>query len=149
MATIDSLLFSVQTFKDNLENGTYMSDIIQKYEAEICDMNSEQQLFEQGINRVGVDIMDYAPYSPVTIDYKMAMGQPYNRVTLRDTGDFHGSFEVRTNDKGFEIVATDEKTEWLTKKYGNQILGLTDENAEELTHEYIYPELMQILKDTL
>lgn len=55
-------------------------------------MNAEEQLYEQGINRLGVDIMDYAPYSPVTIEIKKALGQPTNRVTLRDEGDFESSF---------------------------------------------------------
>lgn len=55
-------------------------------------MNAEEQLFEQGINRLGVDIMDYAPYSPLTIAIKEEKGQPTNRVTLRDTGDFEASF---------------------------------------------------------
>ena len=46
----------------------------------IIDANAEEQLFEQGINRLGVDIMDYRPYTPLTIAIKEEKGQPTNRV---------------------------------------------------------------------
>ena len=99
-------------------------------------------MFEQGINRLGVEISDYAPYSPVTIAIKEAKGQPTNRVTLRDEGDFESSFYLEVGDKHFEIKASDFKTEDLIKKYGRQILGLTDENISILIWKYIFPDLM-------
>jgi hypothetical protein len=93
--------------------------------------------------------MDYAPYQPKTIEIKQIKGQPYNRVTLRDEGDFHSSFYVDFSNQGFEIKASDEKTEHLVNKYGRQILGLTDENAFELASEYIQPDLITRIKELL
>lgn len=112
-------------------------------------MNAEEQLFEQGVNRLGVSIMDYAPYSPVTIAIKEAKGQPTNRVTLRDEGDFQSSFFLEVGDKEFEIKAADWKTEELIKKYGRQILGLTDENIKILIWHYIFPDLITEAKKTI
>ena len=108
----------------------------------ICDMNAETQLFENGENNLGVSIMDYMPYSPVTIDIKKSKGQPYNRVTLRDEGDFESSFFIEADAEKFKICANDWKTEELTNKYGNQILGLTYNSQNELKWEYIYPDLL-------
>lgn len=104
-------------------------------------MNSQTQLFEQGVNRLGVSIMDYMPYRPLTISIKKMKGQPTSRVTLRDEGDFHESFYVDAGLDRFEIKAKDPKTPHLVKKYGVQILGLTNENKNELTWEYIFTDL--------
>ena len=142
MGKIDDLLKRVVQFNDELTSGRLMQTIIWDNEAYIIDMNAEEQLFEQGVNRLGVSIMDYAPYSPVTIAIKEAKGQPTNRVTLRDEGDFESSFYLEVGDKQFEIKASDFKTEDLIKKYGRQILGLTDENISILIWKYIFPDLM-------
>ena len=142
MGKIDDLLKRVVKFNDELTSGRLVQKIIWDNEAYIIDMNAEEQLFEQGVNRLGVSIMDYAPYSPVTIAIKEAKGQPTNRVTLRDEGDFESSFYLEVSDKQFEIKASDFKTEDLIKKYGRQILGLTDENISILIWKYIFPDLM-------
>lgn len=146
MGEIDDLLKRVVKFNDELTSGRLVQKIIWDNEAYIIDMNAEEQLFEQGVNRLGVSIMDYAPYSPVTIAIKEAKGQPTNRVTLRDEGDFESSFFLEVGDKQFEIKASDFKTEDLIKKYGRQILGLTDENIAILIWQYIYPDLMDEAK---
>lgn len=142
MGKIDDLLKRVVKFNDKLTSGRLVQKIIWDNEVYIIDMNAEEQLFEQGINRLGVEISDYAPYSPVTIAIKEAKGQPTNRVTLRDEGDFESSFYLEVGDKQFEIKASDFKTEDLIKKYGRQILGLTDENISILIWKYIFPDLM-------
>lgn len=142
MKQITDLRKRVADFNEALTSGQLIQDIIWKNEAYIVDMNAEEQLYEQGINRLGVDISDYAPYSPVTIEIKRLKGQPTNRVTLRDEGDFERSFFLEVGEKQFEIKASDFKTEDLVKKYGEQILGLTDENIATLIWQYIYPDLI-------
>lgn len=142
MKRITDLRKRVADFNEALTSGRIIQNIIWDNEAYIVDLNAEEQLFEQGINRLGVEISDYAPYSPVTIAIKEAKGQPTNRVTLRDEGDFESSFYIEAGDKQFEIKASDFKTEDLIKKYGRQILGLTDENISILIWKYIFPDLM-------
>lgn len=146
MKKITDLRKRVADFNEVLTSGRLMQDIIWDNDAYIIGMNAEEQLFERGINRLGVEIMDYAPYSPITIEIKEAKGQPTNRVTLRDEGDFESSFFLEVGDKQFEIKASDFKTEDLIKKYGRQILGLTDENIAILIWQYIYPDLMDEAK---
>ena len=149
MKKITDLRKRVADFNEALTSGRLMQDIVWNNDAYIVDMNAEEQLFEQGINRLGVDIMDYAPYSPYTIEIKEMKGQPTNRVTLRDEGDFESSFYLQVSDKQFEIKASDFKTEELIKKYGRQILGLTDENIASLIWDYIYPDLLATAKNII
>lgn len=148
MNLISSLRERVVEFNNKLTSGLIVRDIIDSGEvtAFIIDANAEEQLFEQGINRLGVDIMDYRPYTPLTIAIKKEKGQPTNRVTLRDEGDFHSSFYLEAGDTQFEIKAADFKTEDLIKKYGRQILGLTNENIAELIWQYVYPDLLNKAK---
>lgn len=146
MKAIDNLLKRIKNLNDGLQDGKILQVIIEDNEAFILDMNTNDQLFDKGINSLGVDISDYAPYSPITIDVKKAKGQPYNRVTLKDEGDFESSFFLEIKDTYFEIKAGDWKTENLIKKYGRQILGLTDENIGSLIWQYIYPDLTDEVK---
>lgn len=149
MSIIDELKARVQAVSNGLENGEYMERIIADNEAYICDMNAQEQLYEQGVNALGVSIADYAPYSPVTIQIKQAKGQPTNRVTLRDDGDFERSFFLNIDRQKFTIMASDWKTEELTAKYGKQILGLTPQNKSILAQDYIYPDLLTKIKEEI
>lgn len=149
LQSIIELKNRVITFNEGLVSGMYIQRIIMDNEAYIVDLNAQDQLYEEGINRLGVSIMDYAPYRPLTIAIKEQKGQPTNRVTLRDTGDFESSFYLEVNDKQFEVKASDWKTEALIKKYGRQILGLTDENISSLIWDYIYPDLMEKAREVI
>ena len=149
MNIIADLYKRVVIFNEGLVSGMYIQRIIMDNEAYIVDLNAQDQLYEEGINRLGVSIMDYAPYRPLTIAIKEQKGQPTNRVTLRDTGDFESSFYLEVNDKQFEVKASDWKTEALIKKYGRQILGLTDENISSLIWDYIYPDLMKKAREII
>lgn len=132
----------VRDFHNELPSN--ISKIIKDNEAYIVDMNTEEQLFEEGINNLGVKISDYQAYSHVTVSIKRMKNQPANRVTLRDTGDFHSSFYIFVGNEQFEIKASDSKTSDLIKKYGRQILGLTNENIAELIWHYIFPDICEL-----
>lgn len=139
----------VRKFRESIQSGIALQNIILDNDSYIIDMNATDQLYSKGINRVGVDISDYAPYSPLTIEIKKQKGQPYNRVTLHDSGEFAGSFYLQVGLYQFEIKAGDWKTEELIKKYGRQILGLTDENIKKLIWDYVYPDLLKQAKKSI
>lgn len=149
LQSIVDLQQRVVTVNDGITSGKWVQQIIWDNDAYIIDLNAENQLYEQGVNNLGVDISDYMPYSPLTIEIKEAKGQPTNRVTLRDEGDFEASFYLEVSDKQFEIKASDFKTEALIKKYGRQILGLTPENINRVIWDYIYPDLYKQTKNVL
>ena len=145
---IGQLADNLREFHEKLSNGEYIAQIIIDNEEFIVDMNAQVQLYEQGENALGQSIANYQPYSPLTIRIKEQKGQPTNRVTLRDEGDFESSFFIEVGNESFTIKAADFKTEDLVKKYGD-IIGLNVEHRAELIWEYIYPEIMEKLKEKL
>lgn len=109
--------------------------------------NTNAQLYTEGVNAEGVKISSYRPYRPLTISIKKSKGQPTDRVTLKDTGDFHSSIKVELTPDGILFTATDRKTLELMAKYGDSILGLTDENLNAFSWGEIFPELLKQLKE--
>ena len=88
------------------------------------------QLYNFGINSEGKSIGEY---SDNTIQIKAFNGQPVDRVTLYDTGEFYESFVVIANQKGFKITADPIKEDNnLFEDWGKNIVGLTKENEELL-----------------
>lgn len=147
MSKIDDKINAFKAFESEINE--VIRNILQDNEAFICDMNSQVQLYENGVDRNNVEIKSYAPYSSVTIDIKSEKGQVTSRVTLRDTGDFHRSFYLEINDTNFEIKVADSKSDKILESYGEQILGLTDSNLNEVIWEYIYPILIKKLRESI
>ena len=103
----------------------------------IIRLNTDEQLF-QGIDSTGRDLDSIGgSYSPLTIEIKKEKGQPYDRVTLKDTGEFYESFKVNPYKGGFSISADAIKDQDdLTKEWGDDIIGLTDASRNELVNHY-------------
>lgn len=143
-ATLRNLEYRLRAFKDNLP--MYLEDIIRDKEDVIVSAIADDQLYHRGINGRGEKIMSYMPYTAKTIQNKKRKGQPTTRVTLRDTGAFHKSMFVVFDSEGFYITASDEKTEELIKKYGEEIFRLTDKNFTRIVRSHIRKELVKRLK---
>ena len=144
MRALDELISKLKSFEDEIIK--VIEEVVRENDNIILDMNAEDQLFEKGIDRFGTEIASYAPYAPLTIEIKKLKGQPTARVTLRDEGDFHRSFYIEYQSDGFQIKASDWKTDDLIKGYGEGILGLTDSNFQEFAVDYVKPALNEILK---
>lgn len=97
-------------------------------QAEILDKNIAN-LYERGQDAEGVLLH---PYTENTVHIKMMKGQPYNRTTLKDEGDFYDSFIFKLSRAGFEISAQDPKTGNLAFKYGDDIFGLNEGDVQEV-----------------
>lgn len=112
----------------------------------IVDLNTQSQLFDKGIDSEGQTITP--GYSPLTISIKRSKGQPTDRVTLRDTGDFHRSFKISYGNDAFAIFADDPKAQKLENKYGSEIFGLTPDSLDEAI-EIVKPELNKKSSDII
>ena len=104
---------------------------IQKF---ITDLNTKVQLFDMGEDGEGRELATVSPiggYAPTTIRIKARKGQPSNRVTLKDTGAFHKTFEVLVKpNASFSIDADTIKDGTdLQDRWGSEIVGLQDENV--------------------
>lgn len=133
----------------NFEKNIYkvIADTVKENEAIVVEMNSEDQLFDRGVDSNNISIMSYQPYHQITMNIKKQKGQITSRVTLRDSADFHYSFYIEFKPESFEIKASDKKTAELQFKYGKQILGLTNENFIDLALSYALPALIQKLQE--
>lgn len=137
--SLKNLIFRLRKFKEILQQE--LKEEILENKNVIIKMITENQLYERGITGKDEFIASYAPYAPRTIQVKLKKGQPTDRVTLKDTGEFYESFEVVFDTGGFYITSTDEKAKYLIKKYGESIFRLSDENLTILLREYIRPIL--------
>lgn len=142
--TLRNLEYRLKAFKDNLP--IYLEDIVHDKEDVIVSAIADDQLYRRGINGRGEKIMSYMPYTAKTIQNKKRKGQPTTRVTLRNTGAFHESMYVVFDSEGFYVTASDEKTEKLVKKYGEEIFRLTDKNFTRIVRSHIRKELVKRLK---
>ena len=97
---------------------------------QIIDWIQQDQLIDEGINKFG-EIIGYYSYATELISNgKKKQGDPYN---LFDTGAFFRSFVVIVGIDAIKIDANAQKGEDnLFKKFGNEIIGLTDENFKKL-----------------
>ena len=105
------------------------------------------QLYNQGVNSLGVSLGEYSPF---TINEKLngdGLGdRRVDHITLKDMGDFYESVIMKPFIKGFNIDADAQKDDDnLFDIYGKDILGLTDENLQLLI-EFIRPFYMDATK---
>lgn len=78
-------------------------------------------------------------YSTKTIKVREVEGNPVKgeRIALYDTGDFWNKMWVLAVNGELEIYSSDGKTEMLLATYGENVLGLTDDNIEQLFERVI------------
>lgn len=145
MERLVNLIDKLKSFRSELEG--VIRKVVKDNEYVILNMVTEEQLYEKGINSRGVTLGSFAPYERVTIEIKREKHQPTDRVTLRDTGEFHDSFYIEYKRWSFEIKARDWKYNMLIKGYGPDIMGLTDEHFREFAIDYVLPYIIEKFKD--
>ena len=117
---------------------------VKESEDMIIALNTDEQLYNKGINNDGSPVEP--AYTRTTVSIKKKKGQPSNRVTLKDTGDFHDSFKAKVERNKVTIYATDKKAAKLEKKYGSKIYGLTKENKDNYSSNILFPIMLKNIK---
>ncbi len=133
----------------NLKRGgfnTIIRDAIKDNANIIVKMNTEDQLYNEGIDKYGVKLKDYRPRTKQIKQFEKSPAQPVDRTTLRDTGDFHKSYFLKLFSDSFQIESDDEKRDKLFQKYGSGIFGLTQDNMRVLRNILKLEVLQQIRK---
>ncbi len=137
------LLNSLREFKK--QEDQKVMNAARRLEEQIIELNQEQ--LYQGQYAAGGKIKPrYAPY---TIAVKTQKGQPTDRVTLSDTGDFYEGFDVHFSRKHFELDSLDDKTQDLINKYQAGIFGLSKENLDYFITEFYRESLQAEFRKTL
>jgi len=144
MRTIKDYMDFVKNVRDNIPDQTI--GIVKRNESEILDLNRRSQLYDKGIDSLGLDLK---PYAFFTIQIKQLLGQPFDRTTLNYSGSFYRGFKINFNDMTLSFDSDDSKTNDLIGKYGRNIFGLTTENQNKLNYEIIQPELLEYISQYL
>lgn len=141
-----------------LDERMLLNEVLSRSEIKefIIQMNQDQ-LFDKGINSNGVLLGEIGgEYALSTIvgnpgkwKGKIELGLPSQWVTLYNTGEFYDSMQVRMGKDEFEIVGDPIKDGVsLFRRWGKEVLGLTDENLQILI-ERIKNEIIPIIKETI
>ena len=112
------------------------------------DLNKDQ-LFA-GVDSNNVDLEDIGgDYTNKTKAIKRFKGQPVDRVTLRDTGDFYDSIELELEAAAVDFVADfDKEGVDLRDRWGQNLLGLTEQSKEKLK-EFVLPIFQQKIRQRI
>lgn len=89
------------------------------------ELNQDQMY--AGLRSDGSEISPF--YRPLTITIKKALGQPTDRVTLRNNGNFYNMMYFYVQQDKFGIDSRDSKATDLKTKYKETIFGLTKPNT--------------------
>lgn len=104
-----------------------------QFQTWILDLIRDDQLTEKGVNEDGKIIGYYTRYTEELTNGRKKAGEPYN---LFDTGDFYKSMVILLGTNYFEIDADPIKENAnLFTKFGEGIIGLTEESLEKLQVE--------------
>lgn len=119
---------------DLLDNAIHLDEdeawifvIDQETKDHIIQMNTEDQLEEDGIFSTGESTGEYAPTTQM---YKRRKGQRFDHITFKDTGAFYNSWVVEVDSKGFTIDADGQVSVDMNlfTFYSEDILGVADKN---------------------
>jgi hypothetical protein len=151
MWTLEAIARKV--LKLNIKDATNVVTDNKSIQYEALRLNRQVQLYEQGVGVDGKKLRSpYARgasvYAPNTEYLKLEKRQPIDRVTLRDSGAFYQTFNVKK--KGTDIIIsadTIKEGEDLEDKFG-KVVGL-DEESKSVLREMSKPIVMQYVKSKI
>jgi hypothetical protein len=135
MATPVDMIERLEQLKAGYE--TMISLSVEDTAAEFGRLNVEQMFAGMLSNDEQIE----PPYAESTIRRKRKKGQPYDRVTLRDTNEFHEAYRLQVINDYLVEDSDVPYAEYLEKRYTPQIWGLNDENQEEYVDNFLAPDL--------
>ena len=111
---------------------------------EIIRLNTQEQLFDQGIDSKERGLGDYSEVSV------QIFGKPRGHIRLFDTGAYYESHQVIVDANGLRIVVDDVSIydEPLTDIYGPDIVGLTQEHLNSL-HDWLIDNYIRYVRNKL
>ena len=101
-----NLVYRLRKFKPVLESA--LREEIENYSYDLIWAIRDQ--LDMGLDGYYNKIQP--PYAPRTIYNKTRKGQPTDRVTLKDTGEFYNSLRIEFDENGFRIVSDDDKSKY-------------------------------------
>lgn len=143
MEKLDTLINKLTNFEQSLYD--IVRRAIRDNEQFIVSLNALQM--DRGLRSDNSVITP--TYEILTVKLKKAKSQPYDRVTLRDSGKFYKSLYIEYHSDHIRIY-TDESEPYfrdLRPKYGNAIYGLTPEDIKLVAQRFVLPRIKKYFKD--
>ncbi len=140
------ILEKIKRFETRLKNlpiKRFIFEILSSKSAELEDLNIAQ--LTKGERSDGTKIRpNYADSGYAA--FKNARNPRAGKGTpdLKDTGDFYQGIKVRVTRQSVITSGTDEKTDALQFKYGDEIIGINIEGLD--ARELLMPELLIKIK---
>jgi len=113
------------------------------------DIVTQDQLFKRGEDAFGEKLP--LPYAPFTVDIKSALGQPTDRITLKNKGDFYAGHGFNDQKWPVEGNNTDSKATEISKEWGD-VTNLNDKSIasyNEQTQEELIEEIQKGLIEAI
>jgi len=135
----------IENAKNLSADAVWIEAIDNDVQDEIIRLNTQEQLFDQGIDSQGRSLGDY---SNVSVEI---YGKPAGHIRLYDTGHYYDSHKVIVDKTGFNITADDVSIydEPLTQVWGEDIIGLTEENLNSLKEWILDNYLIYVKRELL
>jgi hypothetical protein len=117
--------------------------IVEVNKDRIADLQATQ-LFS-GVNAKGEPINP--GYSPFTIQEKIKKGQPYDRVTYKDSGALYASLFTLITGKKFSIKSESFKFQKMVNRSGINVVGLNYQSRMEFIDSFTRPGIKRAYQD--
>jgi hypothetical protein len=138
VATLKKSIASLKRFRFEAE----LLRILRDNDNLIIDLNTDDQLFKFGIDSEGNKLQAYRSAAYAQLKAQL---NPNHVTDLKLEGDFYKGMRVDASKFPVFMENDDPKAAALVQKYGEAILGLTDENMGELSAQ-ILEEVIQSLR---
>jgi hypothetical protein len=141
--TINSLKsFSFQDEQRKIvhENAVILEALQEEQLDEGKDRNDERIKLVENI-AFGFGYRDY------TIEEKKSKGQPYDRVTWKDTGALHESLQAAVSGDAFKFQSTSFKFDVMLRRSGPDVVGLNLDKRKEFAELVTLPGIRKVLKE--
>ena len=123
--------------------------IIVDSKPELLQLNKDQ-LMNEGVDKNKRKLKSYSSNSYAVRKNRMNPFPGLGTPDLYLTGSFQDGFTLRINSKStFDIYSTNSKNNDLTKKYGKDIFGLTEDSKTEYQREIMQPELVKNVRKAM
>ena len=119
----------------NLPDATIemMKEVFKDIAPVVEDLNIEQ--LNRGERADGSSLPNYSIVSVTKF------GKTPGPMNLHDRGPFWQGITLEVHDDGVELVGKDFKTDMLQLRYGDEIIGLQEDNQRKVEQDYLKPEL--------
>lgn len=133
-------------FIDEVESQLFkqLETTIRSFDFVLKDYVINKQLFREGVDGNNVKLPGYRR---TTIRLKIAKGDPVDRTTLRDSGEFYSHIQVDAFSDRFEVSSNVSHDVHIIKRYGKDVLKISNENIQEFMQTYFIPNFRNYVKN--